>query len=271
MGYEIPEASKQAKGRAMINLLQLDDGEKINAIIPMNEDEKGFMLMSTKNGLIKKTSLTEFENIRKTGKIAIKLVDDDQLISVQFTSGDDEIIVATHNGKCIRFSEKDVRPMGRDTQGVKCMDLASDDYLVDMVVLKPDSKVVTISEFGYGKRSSQDEYRLQLRAGKGVKAGVFNEKTGKLAGLKQVTDDNDLMLISNNGTIIRMHANTISEFGRDTLGVRVMRMQENEKVVSVAVSPKEEETDENAVTMEENADFEQNQDTVNNENASDNE
>ncbi len=271
MGYEIPEASKQAKGRAMINLLQLDDGEKVNAIIPMNEDEKGFMLMSTKNGLIKKTSLTEFENIRKTGKIAIKLVDDDQLISVQFTSGDDEIIVATHNGKCIRFSEKDVRPMGRDTQGVKCMDLASDDYLVDLVVLKPDSKVVTISEFGYGKRSSQDEYRLQLRAGKGVKAGVFNEKTGKLAGLKQVTDDNDLMLISNNGTIIRMHANTISEFGRDTLGVRVMRMQENEKVVSVAISPKEEETDENAVTMEENADLEQNQDTVNNENISDNE
>lgn len=241
MGYEIPEASKQAKGRAMINLLQLDDGEKVNTIIPIAEEQTGYMLMSTKNGLIKKTSLAEFESIRKTGKIAIKLVDDDQLISVQFTNGEDEVIVATHNGKCIRFSEKDVRAMGRDTQGVKCMDLSADDYLVDMIVLKPNSKVVTISELGYGKRSSQDEYRLQLRAGKGVKAGVFNDKTGKLAGLKQVTEDNDLMLISNNGTIIRIHADAISEFGRDTLGVRVMRMQEKEKVVSVAISPREDE------------------------------
>ena len=153
----------------------------------------------------------------------------------------DEVIVATHEGKCIRFSEHDVRAMGRDTQGVKCMDLAENDYLVDMIVLKPDYQVVTISELGYGKRSPQSEYRLQLRAGKGVKAGVFNEKTGKLAGLKQVRDDNDLMLISDNGTIIRIHADDISVFGRDTLGVRVMRMQENEKIVSVAVSPKEDD------------------------------
>ena len=241
MGYEVPEASKQAKGRAMINLLQMDDGEKVNAIIPVHDDESGYMLMATKNGLIKKTSLKEFENIRKTGKIAIKLVEDDQLISVQFTNGDDEVIVATHEGKCIRFSEHDVRAMGRDTQGVKCMDLAENDYLVDMIVLKPDHQVVTISELGYGKRSPQSEYRLQLRAGKGVKAGVFNEKTGKLAGLKQVTDQNDLMLISDNGTIIRIHADDISVFGRDTLGVRVMRMQENEKIVAVAVSPKEDD------------------------------
>ena len=254
MGYEIPEASKQAKGRAMVNILQLDDGEKVNAIIPVTENETGYMLMATKNGLIKKTNLTEFENIRKTGKIAIKLLDDDQLISVQFTNGQDEVVVATHNGKCIRFSENDVRPMGRDTQGVKCMDLADDDYLVDMIVLKPDTKLLTISELGFGKRSGLNDYRLQLRAGKGVKAGVFNDKTGKLAGLKQVTDDNDVMLISNNGTIIRIHASDVSEFGRDTLGVRVMRMQDKEKIVAVAVSPREDEKeDEILEELEENS------------------
>lgn len=254
MGYEIPEASKQAKGRAMVNILQLDDGEKVNAIIPVTENETGYMLMATKNGLIKKTNLSEFENIRKTGKIAIKLLDDDQLISVQFTNGQDEVVVATHNGKCIRFSENDVRPMGRDTQGVKCMDLADDDYLVDMIVLKPDTKLLTISELGFGKRSGLDDYRLQLRAGKGVKAGVFNDKTGKLAGLKQVTDDNDVMLISNSGTIIRIHASDVSEFGRDTLGVRVMRMQDNEKIVAVAISPREDEKeDENIEPAEENS------------------
>lgn len=254
MGYEIPEASKQAKGRAMVNILQLDDGEKVNAIIPVTENETGYMLMATKNGLIKKTNLSEFENIRKTGKIAIKLLDDDQLISVQFTNGQDEVVVATHNGKCIRFSENDVRPMGRDTQGVKCMDLADDDYLVDMIVLKSDTKLLTISELGFGKRSGLDDYRLQLRAGKGVKAGVFNDKTGKLAGLKQVTDDNDVMLISNSGTIIRIHASDVSEFGRDTLGVRVMRMQDNEKIVAVAISPREDEKeDENIEPAEENS------------------
>lgn len=254
MGYEIPEASKQAKGRAMVNILQLDDGEKVNAIIPVTENETGFMLMATKNGLIKKTNLSEFENIRKTGKIAIKLLDDDQLISVQFTNGQDEVVVATHNGKCIRFSENDVRPMGRDTQGVKCMDLADDDYLVDMIVLKPDTKLLTISELGFGKRSGLDDYRLQLRAGKGVKAGVFNDKTGKLAGLKQVTDDNDVMLISNNGTIIRIHASDVSEFGRDTLGVRVMRMQDKEKIVAVAISPREDEKEDEVLEeVEENA------------------
>lgn len=246
MGYEIPEASKQAKGRAMVNLIQLDDGEKVNAIIPINPEIKGYMLMATKNGLIKKTSLTEFESIRKTGKIAIKLVDDDQLISVQFTNGEDEVVVATHNGKCIRFHERDVRAMGRDTQGVKCMDLATDDYLIDMTVLKPNTNLLTISENGFGKRSTLDDYRLQLRAGKGVKAGVFNDKTGKLAGLKQVTDQNDIMLISDNGTIIRIHATDVSQVGRDTLGVRVMRMQENEKIVSVAISPREEDEEKSA-------------------------
>lgn len=253
MGYEIPEASKQAKGRAMINLLQMEDGEKVNAIIPINRDITGYLLMATKNGLIKKTSLTEFENIRKTGKIAIKLLDDDQLISVQFTCGNDQVVVATNQGKCIRFDENDVRSMGRDTQGVKCMDLNDDDYLVDMIVLKQDTKLLTISDKGYGKRSSVEDYRLQSRAGKGVKAGIFNDKTGNLVGLKQVTDQNDIMLISNNGTIIRIHASDVSEFSRDTMGVRVMRLSDDEKIVSVAISPRE-ELDEADSTVQTNQD-----------------
>ena len=254
MGYEIPEASKQAKGRAMVNLLQLDDGEKVNAILPVKNEYSGYMIMATRNGLIKKTAVSEFESIRKVGKIAIKLLDDDQLISVQFSNGADEVVVASHEGKCIRFSEKDVRQMGRDTQGVKCMDINNNDYLVDMIVLKPEHKLLTISENGYGKRSDIEEYRLQQRAGKGVKAGVFNDKTGKLVGLKQVTTENDIMLISNNGTIIRIHATDVSEFGRDTLGVKVMRMQESDSIVSVAISPREneEEAEELAENPQEN-------------------
>ncbi|MBQ0017343.1 MAG: DNA gyrase subunit A [Clostridiales bacterium] len=246
MAYEIPEASKQAKGRAMVNLLQLDDGEKVNAIIPMEQREDGYLLMTTKNGLIKKTHISEFDKIRKVGKIAIKLLEDDQLISVQLVKEGDEVVVATHEGKCIRFSQKDVRAMGRDTQGVKCMDLNDGDYLVDMLIAREGTKLLTISELGYGKRSSIDDYRLQLRAGKGIKAGVFNDKTGKLVGLKQVADDNDIMLISDNGTIIRIHADSVSLYGRDTLGVRVMRTQENEKIVSVAISPREDESEESS-------------------------
>ena len=241
MGYEIPEASKQAKGRAIINLLQLSDGEKINAIIPIKQGEQGNLVMATKKGLIKKTSLEEFESIRKVGKIAIKLVEDDQLISVKFSTGKDEIMVASHLGKCIRFSESDVRVMGRDTQGVKCMDLNKDDYMVDMLIVNPNEKVLTVTENGYGKRSDIEDYRLQGRAGKGVKAGVFNEKTGNLVNLKQISEDEDIMLISNQGTIIRIHSDEVSIIGRDTQGVKIMKMHNNEKVVSVAISPREED------------------------------
>ncbi len=263
-GYEIPEASRQAKGRAIINLLQLDANEKVTALIPLKADEKGYLMMATKGGLIKKTNLTEFESIRKVGKIAIKLLEGDELISVELTNGADEILVATHNGKCIHFAETDVRSMGRDTQGVKCMDLDENDYLVSMIKLKKDInytedrqngedqnvlcetqelhyKVLTITENGFGKRSDITDYRLQTRAGKGVKAGTFNEKTGLLVGLKQVADNEDIILISDKGTIIRIHGNELSEFGRDALGVKVMRMSNNEKVVSMAITPMDEE------------------------------
>ena len=236
-GYEIPEAERQAKGRAIVNLIQLSDGEKISAVIPMPESTKGFMMLATKRGLVKKTSLTEFESIRKVGKIAISLVDNDELISVQLTCGYDEILIASRDGKCIRFSEEDVRQTGRDTQGVKSMSLDETDYVVDMIVLKNNYEVLTISENGFGKRTVLEEFRLQQRSGKGIKAGVFNEKTGKLVNLKLVNTDNDVMVIADNGIIIRIDVKDISKFGRDTQGVRIMKIKDSGKVVSIAVTP----------------------------------
>ena len=250
-GYEIPEAQRTARGRAIVNLIQLGEGETVQAVVPLKEGTEGYIAMATRRGLIKKTALTEFASIRKVGKIAISIVEGDELISVQLTSGEDEIIMASHEGKCIRFSEKDVRPMGRDTQGVKSMDLGENDRLVDMAVIKPDCEVITITENGYGKRSDIEDYRLQGRAGKGIKAGVFNEKTGKLVNLKLVHEDEDVMIIADNGIIIRVAAKDISKIGRATQGVRVMKLGEG-KVAVVAITPhgeeKEEEGEESAET-----------------------
>ena len=254
-GYEIPEAQRQARGRAIVNLLQIEQDEKITAVIPLAKDTQGFIAMATRKGLIKKTALEEFANIRKVGKIAIKINEGDELISVQFTTGSDELIIASKEGKCIRFSESGVRPMGRDTQGVRAMSLNEDDYLVDMLVVKPDCQILTITSNGYGKRSDVEDYRLQGRAGKGIKAGVFNEKTGYLVNLKIVNENEDVMIISNNGTIIRMHVSDISMIGRNTQGVRVMRLKDSE-VATVAIAPREEDEDgetQNEPTEAENA------------------
>ena len=247
--YEIPEAQRQARGRAIVNLLQIAQDEKITAVIPFKPDTQGFIAMATRKGLIKKTSLEEFSNIRKVGKIAIKINEGDELISVQFTRGNDELIIASKEGKCIRFSETAVRAMGRDTQGVRAMNLGDDDYLVDMLIIKAGCQILTLTSKGYGKRSDPEDYRLQGRAGKGIKAGVFNEKTGYLVNLKIVDENEDIMIISNNGTIIRMHVSDISQIGRNTQGVRVMRLKDSE-VATVAVAPREE--DENDTELPEN-------------------
>ncbi len=239
-GFMIPEAQRTARGRAIVNVLNIEQNEKVCAMIPLKEGTEGYIAIATKNGLIKKTVLTEFANIRRNGKIAVSLTENDTLVSVQFTNGEDEIIVASHEGKCIRFSEKDVRATGRDTQGVKSMELNDGDYVVDMVVLKEDCEIMTMSENGFGKRSSIEDYRLQSRAGKGIKAGVFNEKTGKLVALKQVSEADDLMIITVNGTIIRVSATDISKIGRDTQGVRVMRINDSQ-VANIAVTPKNDE------------------------------
>ena len=181
--------------------------------------------MATRNGLIKKTATSEFARIAKNGKIAINLLEDDSLISVQFTTGEDEILVASRSGKCIHFSEADVRPTGRGTQGVKAIDLADGDVLVDMLVVDKAKDIFTLTSLGYGKRSSIEDYRLQNRGGKGIKAGVFNSVTGDLVNMKQVSDEDDIMIITTGGTIIRMHADTISKIGRTTRGVRVMNVK----------------------------------------------
>ena len=250
-GYEIPEAQRTARGRAVINLIQISEGEKVNAIIPLKETTEGYIVMATRKGLIKKTDLKEFESIRKTGKIAISLNEGDELVSVQFTTGEDEIFIATKKGKCIRFFEGydeekgsyGLKPIGRDTQGVKAMDLSSDDELISMAVVNKDLDLITITENGYGKRSSIEDYRLQGRAGKGIKSGVYNEKTGLPSYIGFASSDQDILLISDNGIIIRIKTEDISLLGRDTQGVIVMRLAGG-KVATVAVVPHEEEIEE---------------------------
>lgn len=234
--YEVPEAQKQAKGRAMVNLLQVDKDERITTIIPLKADAEGNLIMCTRGGLIKKTPVSEFMSIRKGGKIAIKLNDNDELISVFLTNGNNEVLIASSTGKCIRFNEKFVRSMGRDTMGVKAMKLGENEVIVDMTIITPGSDMLTISENGYGKRSSEDEYRLQGRNGKGIKAGIFNEITGKLVNLKQVTEDDDIMLIADDGVVIRVESNEISRIGRNTKGVRIMKLKDGAKIVCVAIT-----------------------------------
>ena len=238
--FFIPEAQRIARGRAIINLLQLTDGEKVCAMLPLKKDAAGYIVMATRSGLIKKTALSEYANIRKVGKIAINIREDDDLISVGLTCGDDEIIMASKEGKCIRFNENDVRATGRDTMGVRGMDIAESDELVDMSVIKPDCEVITMTENGYGKRSDIEDYRLQSRGGKGIKAGVFTEKTGKLVSLKLVSEDEDMMIISENGTIIKVASSDISKIGRATQGVKVMRIEDS-RVSRLAITPKSEE------------------------------
>ncbi|MBQ8909113.1 MAG: DNA gyrase subunit A [Clostridia bacterium] len=239
--YEVPEAQRTAKGRAVINLLMLSPEEKVTAIIPRKKDAEGYLVMATRNGLIKKTNLKEFESIRKVGKIAIHLVENDALIGVDLTNGNEDIIVASSSGKTIRFNENDVRNMGRDSQGVRSMKLADDDYIIDMVVAKENSQIITVSAKGYAKRSDVEEYRLQGRGGMGVKAGVFNEKTGNLVALRQSTEKCDIMLISDDGVIIRVSLDQISHLSRVSQGVKAMRLKNESSIVGVALVKEDEE------------------------------
>ena len=241
-GYEIPEANRTARGRAIVNIVQLDQGEKIEAVLPVLENGTGYLVMATEKGLIKKTHTDEFKRIAKNGKIAIKLQEEDRLIAVRFTTGEDEILIASRGGKCIRFRETDVRPTGRGTQGVKAITLGKEDIVVDMLIIDPNFDLFTLTSLGYGKRSKIEDYRLQSRGGKGIKAGVFNEKTGYLVNLKPVTDDNDIMIITTGGTIIRMHADTISCIGRSTRGVRVMNVK-GSLVATVDITERDDEAE----------------------------
>ena len=250
-GWQIPEASKTSKGRAMINVLNLEEGEKINAYVPMPAGSDGYLTMATKQGLIKRTSLDEFERINNNGKIAISLTEGDELIGAQLTSGSDELLMASTGGKCIRFAESDVRPTGRTSQGVRSIKLAEGETVVDMTKVKDGVEVFTLTENGYGKRSDISEYSLQGRAGKGVKAGNLTEKTGNIVNLKLIDPQNeDIIIIADNGITIRIHADEVSKMSRATQGVKVMRLKdENAKVVACAIVPRSD--DEETVKPEE--------------------
>ena len=241
--YEVPEVQRTAKGRAIVNLIQVDSGEKVSAVIPRKEGAEGNLVMATKNGLVKRTALSEFDSIRKSGKIAISLTADDELIGVALTNGKQDILVAASNGKCIRFPESDVRITGRESQGVKSIDLIGDAKVIDMTIVRDGTQVITITENGYGKRSKIEDYKQQNRGGLGVKAAELNEKTGKLVALKQTSEDKDIMMIADNGVIIRTPVSDISIFSRVSQGVKIMRLKDSNKVVSVAVVDKEEESE----------------------------
>ena len=241
-GYEIPEAGRTARGTAIVNLLQLDGGEKVTAMIPLpKEREEGYLVMATKNGLIKKTGSDEFKNLRKTGLIAIALREDDELIGVELTKGDSELMMATRMGQAIRFSENDVRAMGRNSMGVRSIDLAEGDEVISVAKIVEGKKVLAITQNGYGKRTEIDEFRMQSRGGKGILAMRLTEKTGLLAAQMLVDDDEDIMLITDDGTIIRMPVGGISTIGRVSQGVRVMRVEDESRIGGVTATEREEE------------------------------
>ena len=235
-GYEIPEAGRTARGTAIVNLLSLDRGEKISAVITISNFAEGkYLLMATKGGMIKKTALSEYNSVRKSGLQAITLKQDDELIDVRMTDGEDNVVLVTHQGICITFEEKDVRPIGRVGQGVIGIKLNDGDEVIGMEPIISGSKatLLAITENGFGKRTELDEYRVQTRGGKGVITYKITPKTGKIIGIRIATDDEDVMLITNNGTVIRLKVKDISVLGRATQGVTLMRTANDCKVVSI--------------------------------------
>lgn len=239
--YEIPESGRTAKGTAIVNLLQISGGEKITQIIPIKKnEEREFMTFVTKNGIIKKTELAQYENIRQSGLIAINLDEDDDLISVYLTNEEDEIISTTRNGKAIRINGKDVRPTGRSTRGVKLITLEDGDSVVSSQVVGKGAKLLTITEKGYGKMTAEEEYTTQARGGKGILTHRINEKTGALVTALVVYDEKDLLLISSSGIIIRISAKEIAKSSRATIGVKLMDIGE-EKIVSAIQTDETEE------------------------------
>ena len=241
--YEIPEAGRTARGTAIVNLLQMEGGERVNTMLPIPEEKVAghYLVMVTKNGVIKRTALSEFVNMRRSGLIALILREDDDLIAVRLTDGQREIFVGTRQGMAIRFHEDDVRCMGRAATGVKAIELASGDEVVDAAVLEEDAQVLSITENGYGKRTELSEYRVQTRGGKGIKAMNLTDKTGLLARQLLVHEEEDLMIITDDGTIIRTPVSSISVLSRNTQGVRVMRVGDETKVVCVARAEAEED------------------------------
>ncbi|MGL6105691.1 DNA gyrase subunit A [Romboutsia sp.] len=240
--YEIPEGKRQAKGTAIVNLLQLGPNEKIAKLIAIDdEDANQYLLLTTKKGIVKKTKREEFKNINKSGLIAIGLREDDELIGVKLTDGTKEVLLVTKNGMSIKFDENDIRYMGRTAMGVKGITLSKDDKVVSMNLCDEGTEVLVVSENGFGKRTDIAEYRSQIRAGKGIKTYNISDKTGKLAGAQMVNEDDEMMIINSNGVLIRLRVNEISLFGRVTSGVKLMKTDDEVNVVSIAKINIEEE------------------------------
>lgn len=252
-GYEIPEYGRTAKGIPAINFLGIDNNEKIEAIVKTRgePDETEHLFFTTRYGVVKRTSTDEFKNIRTSGLRAIVLKDGDELIDVTLTSGSDHIIIATRQGYAVSFHEEDVRSMGRAASGVRGVKLREDDYVVGMDKLHPDSEVLVISEKGYGKRTAASEYAIRGRGGKGVKTINITDKNGPLIGMKTVTGEEDIMLITKTGVIIRFHAENISQTGRATQGVRLMRLEEDNYVSTLAKVEREENDEDTDMPLEE--------------------
>ena len=261
-GYQIPEATRQAKGMAIVNLLPLEQEEKISARIPIREFEDGnYLTFVTKNGTIKKTDLMDYSRIRQKGLRAIELAEDDELISVNLTDGEREVMIATHDGMAIRFNETDVRGMGRTARGVRGIRLSGGDYVVSAVVIDEEKPLLMVTENGYGKKTEPEEYRSQTRGGKGIFTYRITDKTGKLIGMTAVSDNEDVMLITSEGIVIRMHTDEISTYSRQTQGVRLMRLDEGVSVVSLALT----ERDNDEETDAEETDAEQSEETADSE------
>ncbi len=246
-GYQIPEAGRQAKGTPIVNLIPIENDEKITAGIHVSQFEEGkYLLMATKQGVVKKTPLTQYGSLRKGGLIAISLDDHDELINVELTNGNNTMLLGTCHGMAIKFNENDVRPMGRTARGVRGIKLKADDFVIGMTTVSQHGSLLTVTENGYGKRTSFDEYRDQIRGGMGIATYKITEKTGNLVGLATVTEQDDVMLINTEGVIIRMSAADISEYKRSTQGVRLIKMDEGVTVVSMAITDHEEEETEEA-------------------------
>ncbi len=240
-GYQIPESSRQAKGSAIVNLLPVEKDEYVTALIALREfEEDKYLLMCTRNGVIKKTAVTDYNTARKGGIIGISLDEGDELIRVELTNGENDIVIGTYNGMAIRFNEKDVRSMGRVTRGVKAITLRNGDYIVGMCLASEDTQLLAVSELGYGKRTDLSEYRVQSRGGVGIKTYKCSDVTGNVVSVTTVKDDEDIMLITSEGVIIRIPASGISTIGRSTKGVRLMRLKDGVKVVSIGITEHEE-------------------------------
>nr|AZS62014.1 DNA gyrase subunit A [Clostridioides difficile] len=240
--YEIPEGKRQAKGTAIVNLLQLSADEKIATLIPIDgNDENEYLLLATKKGIVKKTKREEFKNINKSGLIAIGLRDDDELIGVELTDGKQEVLLVTKEGMSIRFDENDIRYMGRTAMGVKGITLSKEDFVVSMNLCSKGTDVLVVSKNGFGKRTNIEEYRSQIRAGKGIKTYNISEKTGTIVGADMVNEDDEIMIINSDGVLIRIRVNEISLFGRVTSGVKLMKTNDEVNVVSIAKINIEEE------------------------------